>query len=261
MRICIDFVCSDDKKRLHLAFFSSILSEISYHLYIFIINQKFPVMKKVNVERALKLFMERPEFKAECKFLQNQSEDIYRQLLEADNIPDKEIVKRFENVKPLLRLRKRNMKYGTSLNPECMDNRCKVIGGDKPDDLLVWAITGNLNENFIREFGQSTVLRYGNSLLSVGKLEILTRFTIYTSSYRGCGDLLPKVSTADVLRQLPQRTSPDEQYAFELKGVADYDKVLQRVPVQVMLYRVVDGYTPRIAEIKAVCRPAVADIF
>ena len=218
-------------------------------------------MKRVNVERALKLFKERPEFKQECKFLQNQSEDIYRQLLEADNISDKEVVKRFENVKPLVRLRKRNMKYGTSLNPECLDNRCKVIGGDKPDDLLVWAITGNLNDNFIKEFGQSTVLRYGKKILSVGELKVLTRFTMYTSPYHGCNTLLPSVSAAEVLRQLPQRISPDEQYAFELRGGADYDKVLQRIPVQVMLYHVVKGYEPEIAKIRAVCRPAVADIF
>lgn len=218
-------------------------------------------MRKVNVERALKLFKERPEFTEECKFLQNQNVEIYRQLLEADNIPDKEIVKRFENVKPLVRLRKRNMKYGTSIEPECLDDRCKVIGGDKPDDLLAWAITGNLNDNFVREFGQSIVLRYGQRILSVGELKVLTRFTVYTSPYRGCNTLLPSVSAAEVLRQLPQGISPYEQYAFELRGAADYDKILQRIPVQVMLYRVVKGYDPEIAKIKVVCRPAVTDVF
>lgn len=207
------------------------------------------------------LFKERPEFKQLCKFLQNQNAAVYRQLLEADNISDKEIIKRFENVKPLVRLRKRNMKYGTSLNPECLDNRCKVIGSDKPDDLLAWAITGNLNADFVRDFGQSTVLRYGKKLLSVGELKELTRFTVYTSPYHGCNTLLPSVSAAEVLRQLPQGISPDEQYAFELREVADYDKILQRIPVQVVLYQVVDGYTPDIAKIKAICRPAVLDIF
>lgn len=218
-------------------------------------------MKKVNIERALKLFKERPEFTEQCKFLQNQSETIYRQLLEADNIPDKEVIKRFENVKPLVRLRKRNMKYGTSLNPECLDNRCKVTEGDKPDDLLAWAIIGNLNADFVRDFGQSTVLRYGQKLLAVGELKVLTRFTVYTSPYHGCNTLLPSVSAAEVLRQLPRGISPDEQYAFELRGVADYDKLLQRIPVQVVLYQVVGGYAPDIAKIKAICRPAVLDIF
>ncbi len=252
-----------DEKSIAFGFFLLYVQSRFFIIYIsFIIIKKNQIMNKKNVEKELQLFMERPEFRAECQFLQNQSVEIYRQLLEAEAIPDAEVIKRFSYAKPLVRLRKRIQAYGTSMEPECIDSRCKVMGGSKEDDLLAWAITGNLNENFVKEFGQSIVFNYGDGILSVGKLKVLTRFTVYSVPYLlADGDRMVSVSAAEVLRQLPSAVSPDEQYAFELRGVADYDDVLQRFPVQIMLYRVLDGYAPDIAKIKAKCRPAVLDIF
>lgn len=223
-------------------------------------------MAKKNVERAVRLFEGRPEFQSLCKFSQKKYAALYRQLLESETIPEAEIVRRFNNVKPLVRLRKRNAKYGTAMDPECMDNRCKVTGGNKTDDLLVWGITGNLNENFVKEFGPNTVLRYGQGVLKVGELRKLAEFTVYSSPYRiASGEPLANVRTAEVLRQLPTDISPDEQYAFELNIPSEnryvYDELLQHQAVPVILYEVVGGYSPAISGTRAICRPLEPAVF
>lgn len=223
-------------------------------------------MAKKNVEKVLQLFEGRPEFQALCESSQKKYAALYRQLLEAETIPEAEIVRRFGNVKPLVRLRKRNDRYGTAMEPECMDDRCKVTGGNKKDDLLVWGITGNLNENFVKEFGPSTVLRYGQGILKVGELRKLAEFTVYSSPYRiASGEPLANVRTAEVLRQLPAEVSPNGQYAFELNLPSEnryvYDELLQHQAVPVILYEVVGGYSPAIAKIKTICRPIEPAVF
>lgn len=225
-------------------------------------------MKKVNEEKKLQLFKEQPEFQQLCKFMQNKYVALYNRLTQAEAIPDAEVIKRFGYAKPLVRLRKCTEAYGTSMERECVDHRCKVMGGNKKSDLLAWAVSDNLNDDFVKEFGPRTVLRYGNGTLSTGKLEQLAEFTIYSVPYlMPNDDMLVSVSTAEVLRQLPPEVSPDEQYAFELNLPADfvdeelYDEVLDCMAVPVILYRVVDGYAPEIAKVRANCRSAVADIF
>lgn len=225
-------------------------------------------MKKVKAEKELQIFKEQPEFKKLCKFLQNKYVDLYRRVSEAEALPEAEIVKRFGYAKPLVRLRKCTEAYGTSMERECMDNRCKVMGGSKKDDVLAWAISGNLNENFVKEFGPSIVSRYGKGILSVGNLQKLTEFTVYSIPYlMANGEMLVSVSASEVLSQLPPEVSPDEQYAFELNLPADfvdeelYDEVLDCMAVPVILYRVVDGYGPDIAKIRAICRPNITNVF
>lgn len=160
-------------------------------------------------------------------------EEIYRHILETEQISDEELIARAKKIKPLIRLRKVGNEWDI------------VVGKMEPDDLLVFTNPVDLRESYTYNFApKNIVCDKDGSPLRVEGLREVDRFTCYHEygDYYGCY----RPSVDEVLSQIPQTVDLDEVSAFEIHiGSLNfwqvYDQVLDRHVSTVILYAMEGG--------------------
>lgn len=189
-----------------------------------------------------------------------------QKLLEAEALPDTELIKLAKRIKPLIRLRK--TKY-YEVAPYHLFNvaKCqfevwsKATGKFKKNDLLVWTNPVCLKESFYYALADDFVLEEDLGIpLPVLEPQKVAEFTCYLRYSGYYGILRPRVE--DVLQQFPQNliTKGTEEYAFELYlpslNFRDvYDALLDRHKATVIVYQLKNGLPKPVREQLVIISP------
>ena len=197
------------------------------------------------IEKELESFKYSSKMRALPMSKQLMYAGIMRHLLESEQLPVTEIVRRARFIKPLVRLQNEN----------------------NGKDVLVWIKLCDVTASFYHNFVREDIVRQKGTreFLSTGKLEKVAEFTCYSRCNSG---LLVQPSAVDVLQQLPSglNLKGSKQYAFELicelpKSQAlseapkqgsfylpeSYDEVLNCFVIKVVLYEAIKGLPRQIA--------------
>lgn len=175
-----------------------------------------------------------------------------QKLLEAEALPDTELIKLAKRIKPLIRLRK--TKYYDAAQYHLFNKAngklevwAKAEEEFEKNDLLVWTNPVCLKESFYYALKEDFVVEEAPGVpLPVLEPEKVTEFTCYLRYSGYYGILRPRVE--DVLQQFPQNliAKETEEYAFELYlpslNFRDvYDALLDRHKATVIIYRLKNG--------------------
>lgn len=189
-----------------------------------------------------------------------------QKLLEAEALPDTELIKLAKRIKPLIRLRK--TKY-YEVAPYHLFNvaKCqfevwsKAEGKFKKNDLLVWTNPVCLKESFYYALEDDFVVEEDLGIpLPVLEPKKVAEFTCYLKYSGYYGIFRPCVE--DVLKQFPQNliAKEMEEYAFELYlpslNFRDvYDALLDRHKATVIVYRLKNGLPKQVREQLVIISP------
>lgn len=166
--------------------------------------------------------------------------DLYRKLLMAEALPNKTVVQRAKQIKPLVRIRH---------NAVCHYE--KVFTADATD-LLVFTTLYDIGKSYLFNFNDDRqVVKHFRRPLVLRGLQKVGEFTCYHRFDENPEVLCPCVE--EVLRQLPDEIDPSRVDAFELKfDSADpkdvFDSLLGLYESTVVLYSLPDGLPKQIKQ-------------
>jgi len=188
-------------------------------------------MKQPDIEQKLQKFKERLQFaNGWSDVFKLNYLTLYRHILEAELVPEEELIRRAKNIKPLVRLTK--------------DGEKRDDGQFADDDRLVFIKPCDIRQSYIYNFSQDEIVmentkKEGCKPLTVPPLNKLAEFTCYHHYGGYYGFFRPGVD--EVLAQIPQTVDLNRVSAFEivvssLDFEQVYDSMLDRHVTTVILY-------------------------
>lgn len=173
---------------------------------------------------------------------------LYRRLLEAEQLPESELIKRAKTIKPLVRLDENGNRRET--------------GGAEAGDKLVFIRPEDIRQSYLYDFNEDSIVteeRRDDEVVPLEAQELvyeITSFTCYHHYGGYYGFFRPGVD--EVLSQIPPSVNLEEVHAFEIRvdslNVADvYDGVLDRHVTTVILYGMNEGLPAAIAKQEVIC--------
>ncbi len=173
---------------------------------------------------------------------------LYRHILEAEQMPEDELVRRAKAIKPLVRLDK--------------DGNRRHEGDFEESDRLVFVKPCDIRESYLYIFKPRDIVTInpearGSVPLEVPEVEVVTSFICYHNSSGYYQFFCPSVD--EVLSQIPPSVDLSQVHGFEIKVDSlnlwdTFDNVLDRHVTTVILYKMKGGLPEEIASQKVICR-------
>lgn len=173
---------------------------------------------------------------------------LYRHILEAEQMPEDELVRRAKAIKPLVRLDENGVR--------------RHEGDFEESDRLVFVKPCDIRESYLYIFRPTDIVTVcsevaGSDPLEVPEVEVVTSFICYHNYGGYYGFFRPGVD--EVLSQIPSSVDLSQVQGFEIKvdslSISDiYDNILDRHVTTVILYKMKGGLPEEIASQKVICR-------
>lgn len=171
---------------------------------------------------------------------------LYRHIVEADQMPAEELIRRAVKIKPLVRLDRNG-------NP-------RSCGDFEPDDKLVFVQPCDICQSYLYNFKPQNIVTINNGTadvpLEVPELEVIISFTCYHRYGGYYGFFRPGVD--EVLSQIPPSVDLQRVKAFEITAESlniryIYDRILDRHVSTVILYGMKGGLPDQMVCQKVIC--------
>lgn len=204
------------------------------------------------INEALQSFEEKLEYERFSIPLKLNYTAIYRHILEADQMPEEELIKRARNIKPLIRL-------------DANGNR-RETGASEAGDKLVFIQPTDIRQSYLYSFTPADIVTRecrNEEIVPMEAQELvyeITSFVCYHHYGGYYGFFRPGAD--EVLSQIPPSVNLKEVCAFEIMvdslAVHDvYDGLLDRHVTTVILYGMKDNLPECIARQNVICEEKV----